>query len=207
MWGYFFEGWVIGAVVALAVGPVAVLLMRIGVLRGWMHFSVSALGTGLSFGVSMAIALSCVEYVQFLVEHWPVAVHLSLAVMVLGVAWKVFLSNKKITLDDIVKKGKKVNIFHPPVLSLFCPFTSILILNIFATRDMMRMDLTLGMKALVVCGSILGQFCVFMSYNVGLHIVSRTISQRVVLWFTKTAPFIVAYYGFKGVYNAFSLIS
>lgn len=206
MWTYLYEGWVVGAIVASAVGPVAILLMRIGLLRGWLHYSVSAFGTGLSFGLSMVIALSCVSLMQHLVENWPFAVHMCLGVMVLFVAWKVFVCNKKLTLDDITRKSKKISIMHPPVLSLFCPFTSILILNMFAMRGTLRMDLTLAMKAMVVCGSVLGQFCVFMLYNVGLHVLSRALSQRVVLWLTKAAPVVVAFYGFKGVYQALTVL-
>ena len=197
-----------GALVALAVGPVAILLMRIGLLRGWGPYSLSAFGTGLSFGVSMTIALSCVEYVEGFLDHWPVQTHLFLACLVLGVAWKVFVSNQKLTLEDIGSKRKKgASITQPPLLSLLCPFTSVLILNMFATRDVMRTDLTFCMKSLIVCGSVFGQFCVFMGYNLGLHIASRATSRRVVLWFTKAAPFVVAYYGVRGLYTAYVLAS
>ena len=205
--GDLINGWIIGASVALAVGPVVVLLLRISVVRPWGAFGLSAFGTALSFGVSMTIALCGAEYAQSLVERWPAFVHLVLASLVLYTAWRAYMTNKGITIEMLARKRSvRVSLWQPPILSLLCPFTSILILNIFSSQGLLTRSLDLATKAAFVIGSVAGQFTVFFGYGVFLHMISRTFSHKVVLLLAKGAPLIIAYYGTRGLFTGLSFL-
>jgi len=203
MMDFLLEGVKTGAMIAFPIGPVVVLLFRIGLLKGWGPYLVSAGLTGMSVGVSMAIAVSCVRYIQHFVAMYPMQTHLSLAALVLYTAWRVYHSNKSIKLEDLYTKSAPINIYYPPFLSLICPFTSVLILNIFAGSDMLQCSLDMSKKVALVAGSVVGSFLTYTGFMVALHVISARLSQRAVLYVAKIAPVIVAYYGVRGLIHAF----
>ena len=202
MWSDFaIEGWKVGMIIALPLGPTVILLLRIGLLCGWRAFGLSAFGAAL--GIAMVLALTCVAYIQTLLDRHPVLVHGILSIMVLVVAWNVFRSNRSITAESLHKRDTPINIWAPPIISLTCPFTSILILNIFATNTTIRQSMSLSIKGVLIVGCVVGALCGYGTIMSVVYGLSRKLSRQVVLIMVKIAPLIVMYYGIQGAWAAY----
>lgn len=197
------EGWKIGMFIAMPVGPTMVLLLRIGMLRGLVDFGLSAFGAACGIGVAMAVALTCVVYIQSLLKSYAGVVHGVLALMVLGLAFGTWRSNKKLRVDDLSKETKvPISLWTAPIVSLTCPFTSILILNMFAARDMLQQEISWSMKVALVASCVFGGFCGYWVLMTVVYALSRKMSKKAVLIMVKAAPFIVLYYGLQGMRTA-----
>ena len=198
------EGWKIGMMIAMPVGPTMVLLLRIGVLRGLVDFGLSAFGAACGIGVAMAIALTCVLYIQALLASYAGFVHGALALMVIGLACGTWRSNRRLRVDDLNKETRvPISLWTAPIVSLTCPFTSILILNMFAARDMLQKEMSWSMKGALVASCVVGGFSGYWVLMTVVHMLSQKMSKKAVLFMVKAAPFIVLYYGMQGVHAAF----
>ena len=202
------EGWKIGMFIALPVGPTMVLLLRIGVLRGLVDFGLSAFGAACGIGLAMALALTCVAYIQSLLSSYGGYVHGALALMVIGLAFGTWRSNKKLRVDDLNKETRvPISLWTAPIVSLTCPFTSILILNMFAARNMLQQEMSWSMKGALVGSCVIGGFCGYWVIMTVVHVLSQRLSKKAVLFMVKAAPFIVLYYGSQGIAAAIKAFS
>ena len=199
------EGVRVGMMVAMPVGPTVILLLRVGLLRGLGPFAISSLGAACGVGVACSIALTCVGYIQSFVQKHAVATHACLALMVLAVCVHTFYKNKPLTMEALKNQDAQVSLWVPPVMSLTCPFTSILILNLLGSCHIFSRSLQVGEMAVTVLGTVLGAFFGYGILMTAVYFLSRTVSDKFIFLLVKLSPLILLYYGLQGLWVAYKL--
>ncbi len=195
------EGWVIGFVIAVPVGPAAALCIRrsitVGALAGYLTGLGAALGDAV-FGAVAAFGLSFIEQFVMLHEAWLRGI----GGMVLTVMGSATMRHQPRSVGDPVRDDRDHRVathFHYTTssffITLFNPLTVMAFGAAFAGRNLAGVGGHLGDAAVLVAAVFAGAlawWAVLCSASVALR---AQFSGRGVLWLNRVSGAVILVFG------------
>ncbi|MCY4414472.1 MAG: hypothetical protein OXC30_05790 [Alphaproteobacteria bacterium] len=194
---FIVEGFKIGAALALPVGPVVILLLCMAILRSMKDFLVAQFLVGLAVGTHFMVAMSFHAYIRELVERFPVELYAMMGFLVLFSAWRLYATNQKIRYG----LPRNTKLWGPGVLSLLCPFTTVLVINLMINTPSLCVDLELTDKLCVALGAILGSMSVYCSEGFILFLLRKKADSWMKNGVMYT-PLILVFYGLSSLHQS-----
>lgn len=199
---FLLKGALVGLLTALPIGPVAVALFDVTLReRHEWRWVVSAFLAGAVYCVHTVFALTCAALIDDGMRQYPVHIYVFMGVAICYVAWKSWVRNVRM---GVVHESSEYteSIYGPGLLSLLCPFTSFLMLNIFTSDASLRQEIPWTHVTAISFGASVGgglTYCTMMGI---VRFCSKRVSKRLVLIFTRLAPWIIVSYALRSFWLA-----
>ena len=202
MWHLAWKGFYVGFLVAFPVGPVAVVLADMTVRsNGWRRWPIAAFLSGAVLCVHTVLALTGAGLITDVITHYPVHIYLFMAALICYVAWRAWQSGKDAVTDAFIAEHSG-SIYGPGLLSLLCPVTSFLMLNIFAADASLRVEMLWHEVAFVSLWASIGGGLTYTMMMVFVRVCTARVSRRLVRIFTRIAPVIIMGYAVRSFWIA-----
>jgi len=198
------KGMYVGAMVALPVGPIAIMLSQTTLLvRGWSHWPITSFLAGFVLFVHNMVALTAARLITVAIEEYPVEVYLFMGVLVCGISLRFYRLNKKIDFSTPKKAREGVgSIYEPALVCLMCPVNAFLLLNVFAGDPSLRATTSLSDSLILSLAAGTGAGLTYVIEMTALHLCLAKTSMRIVKLFARLAPFIILIYAMKSFWIA-----
>ena len=188
------QGFYVGFLVAFPVGPVAIVLADMTVRsKGWRRWPIAAFLSGAVLCIHTVLALTGASLITDVITYHPVAIYMFMGLMICYVAWRSWKSGKGAVTKEFIAEHSG-SIYAPGLLSLLCPVTSFLMLNIFAANADLRQELSWGSVLWVALWASIGGGVTYTSMMIFVKMCTARVSQKLVLIFTRIAPVIIMGY-------------
>lgn len=194
MWALAWKGFYVGFLVAFPVGPVAIVLSDMTVRsKGWRRWPIAAFLSGAVLCVHTVLALTGAGLITDVITRFPVEIYTFMGALICYVAWRSWKSSKGTVSATFIAEHSG-SIYGPGMLSLLCPVTSFLMLNIFAADASLRQEMTWCEVAFVALWASLGGGFTYTMMMVFVKLCTARVSRRLVFIFTRIAPVIIMGY-------------
>ena len=189
---FFLKGIVIGAVIAVPVGPVGILCLRRTIFEGGLAGLVSGLGAATAdalFGVVAAFGLTFVSNWLIGWEDWLRAAG---GVYLLYSGGSALLSKPQ---DKIAEQSDPESLFRDFAsafaLTITNPLTILVFLAIFTALGLGGTQATLVRAAILVLGVWIGSFLWWLALSLGIGTFRRSIEPRHLAWISRVSGIIL----------------
>jgi threonine/homoserine/homoserine lactone efflux protein len=189
---FFLKGIVVGAVIAVPVGPVGILCLHRTIFEGRLSGLVSGLGAATAdalFGAVAAFGLTFVSDWLFGYETWLRAAG---GVYLLYIGASALLTEAQ---DKIAEEAKPETLFRDFVsafaLTVTNPVTILVFLAIFAALGLGGTQATLVRAGFLVLGVWVGSFLWWLTLSVGIGLFRRAIEPRHLAWISRASGIIL----------------
>jgi threonine/homoserine/homoserine lactone efflux protein len=189
---FFLKGIVVGAVIAVPVGPVGILCLRRTIFEGRLAGLVSGLGAATAdafFGVVAAFGLTFVSNWLTGWEDWLCAAG---GVYLLYSGGSALLSKPQ---DKIAEQSDPESLFRDFgsafALTITNPVTILVFLAIFAALGLGGAQATVFRAAILVLGVWTGSFLWWLSTSLGIGTFRRSIEPRHLAWISRVSGIIL----------------
>jgi threonine/homoserine/homoserine lactone efflux protein len=183
---FFLKGIVVGAVIAVPVGPVGILCLRRAIFEGGLAGLISGLGAATAdalFGVVAAFGLTFVSNWLISYEGWLRAAG---GLYLLYSGGSALLSKAH---DKITEQSDPESLFRDFAsafaLTITNPVTILVFLAIFASLGLGGAQATLLRAAILVLGVWVGSFLWWLALNLGIGLFRRSIEPRHLAWISR----------------------
>ena len=188
---FFLKGIVVGAVIAVPVGPVGILCLHRTIFEGRLSGLVSGLGAATAdslFGAVAAFGLSFVSNWLFGYEKWLRAAG---GIYLLYIGGSALLSGVR---DRIAEQSNPETLFRDFAsafaLTITNPVTILVFLAIFAALGL-GTQATLVDASILVLGVWVGSFVWWLGLSVGIGLFRRAIEPRHLAWISRASGIIL----------------
>jgi threonine/homoserine/homoserine lactone efflux protein len=189
---FLLKGIVVGAVIAVPVGPVGVLCLRRTIFEGKLAGLVSGLGAATAdamFGAVAAFGLTFVSNWLFDYEDWLRAAG---GVYLLYSGGSALLSKPP---DEIAEQSDPNTLFRDFAsafaLTVTNPVTVLVFLAIFAALGLGGEQATLVRAAILVLGVWVGSLVWWLALSAGVGLFRRSIEPRHLAWISRGSGIIL----------------
>jgi threonine/homoserine/homoserine lactone efflux protein len=189
---FFLKGIVVGAVIAVPVGPVGILCLHRTIFDGRLSGLVSGLGAATAdalFGAIAAFGLTFVSDWLFGYETWLSAAG---GVYLLYSGGSALLSKPQ---DKIVEQSDPDSLFRDFAsafaLTITNPVTILMFLAIFAALALGGTQATLVRAGFLVLGVWVGSFVWWLGLSLGIGMFRRAIEPRHLGWISRASGIIL----------------
>jgi threonine/homoserine/homoserine lactone efflux protein len=189
---FFLKGIVIGAVIAVPVGPVGILCLRRTIFEGRLAGLVSGLGAATAdalFGVVAAFGLTFVSNWLIGWEDWLRAAG---GVYLLYSGGSALLSKPQ---DKIAEQSDPESLLRDFAsafgLTITNPLTILVFLAIFTALGLGGTQATLVRAAILVLGVWIGSFLWWLALSLGIGTFRRSIEPRHLAWISRVSGIIL----------------
>lgn len=189
---FFLKGIVVGAVIAVPVGPVGILCLRKSVFEGRLAGLVSGLGAATAdafFGAIAAFGLTFVSKWLFGYENVLRAVGGGYLLYV-GIRALITVSPDAVR-EQSDPESLFRDFFSTFVLTLTNPITILMFLGVFAALGLNGERATLLRAGVLVAGVWAGSFLWWLGLSLGIGLFRRSIGPRQMVWISRGSGFIL----------------
>lgn len=189
---FFLKGIVIGAVIAVPVGPVGILCLRRTIFEGRMAGLVSGLGAATAdalFGVVAAFGLT---FVSNWLIGWQDWLRAAGGAYLLYSGGSTLLSKPQ---DKIAEQSDAESLFRDFgsafALTITNPLTILVFLAIFTALGLGGTQATLVRAGILVLGVWFGSFLWWLALSLGIGTFRRSIEPRHLAWISRVSGIIL----------------
>lgn len=189
---FFLKGIVVGAVIAVPVGPVGVLCLRRTIFEGRLAGLVSGLGAATAdalFGVVAAFGLT---FVSDWLIGWQDWLRAAGGVYLLYSGGSALLSKPQ---DKIAEQSDAESLFRDFAsafaLTITNPLTILVFLAIFTALGLGGTQATLVRAAILVLGVWFGSFLWWLALSLGIGTIRSSIEPRHLAWISRVSGIIL----------------
>jgi threonine/homoserine/homoserine lactone efflux protein len=189
---FFLKGIVVGAVIAVPVGPVGILCLHRTIFDGRLSGLVSGLGAATAdalFGAIAAFGLTFVSDWLFGYEIWLRAA---------GGVYLLYIGGSALTTevrDKIAEQSSPETLFRDFAsafaLTITNPVTILVFLAIFAALALGGSQATLVRAGFLVLGVWVGSFVWWLGLSLGIGLFRRAIEPRHLGWISRASGIIL----------------
>jgi len=189
---FFLKGIVVGAVIAVPVGPVGVLCLRKAIFEGRLAGMISGLGAATAdafFGVIAAFGLTFVS--KWLLGYEDLLRAAGGCYLLYAGGHALFTHPR----DGITRQPTRETLFHDFVsvfaLTLTNPITILVFLGVFEALGLSGGHATMPRAAVLVAGVWAGSFLWWLALCLGVGLFRRRIGARQLVWISRGSGFIL----------------
>lgn len=199
---FLVDGARVGFMVAAPMGPVVILHMRMALLLGAKKALLAAVMTACSLGLHATLGGFALSLISEWTQTYAAIIQIIMGLIVLGVAGQMFWANKKL---ELTSEPIKTKLYYPAILSIICPFTTVLILNLLSANAGSFVPQGLQSVIFMALGTAIGGFSGYAMFITISSLFSKKFSNVVVMKAVKIAPFLILYYGVSGLWKGIQL--
>ena len=185
---FFLKGIVVGAVIAVPVGPVGILCLRRSIFEGRLAGLVSGLGAATAdsfYGIVAAFGLTFVANWLLGYEDW---------LRVAGGCYLLYSGGSALLAPPQDKTGEEPDaetllrgFASTFVLTVTNPVTIVVFLGIFAALGLGGAQASLLHAAILVLGVWTGSFLWWLALSLGVGVFRRSIGSRQLAWISRAS--------------------
>ncbi len=198
----FFQGVVLGFLVAAPVGPIGILCIRTSILEGRLKGFIAGLGAASADAIYGLIAsLGLAASTQFLIDQsqW-IRLFGGLFLGYLGVSSVIKDSNLDTSIPNA--SGSLRTYLSTFVLTLSNPLTIISFTAIFASLGAVERGADIFSASLLVSGVFVGSACWWFLLSWGASHVGTRLRQRTFIWINRVAGIVLLIFALIAIYSA-----
>jgi threonine/homoserine/homoserine lactone efflux protein len=189
---FFLKGIVVGAVIAVPVGPVGILCLHRTIFEGRLSGLVSGLGAATADALFGAIAAFGLTFVSDWLFGYETSLRAAGGVYLLYIGASALLTKAQ---DKIAEEAKPETLFRDFVsafaLTVTNPVTILVFLAIFAALGLGGTKATLVRAGFLVLGVWVGSFLWWLTLSVGIGLFRRAIEPRHLAWISRASGIIL----------------
>ena len=198
------EGFIIGIIVSIPLGPIGVLCIQRTLLQGRRSGFVSGIGAATADSSFAFIAGFGLSFIADFFEHQRFFIMLAGAAVLIFLGFRLFFTNtiKQVRrYRNMSKSNPFTDFFSVFGLTLSNPVTILFFGVVFTSLGLVKNNM--GHTLIIVGGVFLGA-CAWWFILVSLVSAFRNLFKlRVIFWINKAAGILIVCFGFFAVYNAF----
>ena len=189
---FFLKGIVVGAVIAVPVGPVGVLCLRRTIFEGRLAGLVSGLGAATADALFGVVAAFSLTFVSDWLIGWQDWLRAAGGVYLLYSGGSALLSKPQ---DKIAEQSDAESLFRDFAsafaLTITNPLTILVFLAIFTALGLGGTQATLVRAAILVLGVWFGSFLWWLALSLGIGTIRSSIEPRHLAWISRVSGIIL----------------
>jgi len=182
----FLKGIVVGAVIAVPVGPVGILCLRKAIFEGQLAGIVSGLGAATAdafFGVIAAFGLTFIS--QLLLGYEDLLRAAGCCYLLYVGADALLTAPRDAAAGQSTRETLVRDFASTFVLTLTNPITILVFLAVFAALGLSGANATLFRAGILVSGVWAGSFAWWLALSLGIGMFRRSIGPRQLAWISR----------------------